>query len=119
MSCPQEQPEPRQQKQAVAEQLVEILSGEGFKPEKYTDAYREALHAFIDAKLEGREPAVPQPPVSAEAAELTEVHRASIEAASSGRNASNAAEDENPSSTSAAKFGRAGNRKRGKASNKD
>ena len=115
----QEQPEPRQQEQAMAEQLVEMLSKDDFKPEKYTDAYREALQELIDAKLEGREPTVPQPRVSAEAAELTEVLKASIEDARSGRNASKAAEEESASGTSAAKSGRTGNRKGSKASKKD
>ena len=38
----QEPPEPPAQEEAVAEQLVDMLSEYEFKPEKYTDAYPEA-----------------------------------------------------------------------------
>ncbi len=63
----------------MADQLVDMLAEDDFKPEKYTDAYREALQALIDAKLEGREPAVPEPWAAGEAVDLAEALRASVE----------------------------------------
>jgi len=46
--------EVRPQELAMAGSLIETLAGE-FDPSQYSDSYREALQAVIDAKVEGRE----------------------------------------------------------------
>jgi DNA end-binding protein Ku len=63
---------------------------EDFDPSLYTDAYREALEALVQAKIEGNE--VVRPPGSAipadkpgGPADLTETLRASVEAAKANR----------------------------------
>jgi len=42
----------------MASSLIDALTGD-FEPERYTDAYREALKSLIDAKVEGRELVAP------------------------------------------------------------
>jgi DNA end-binding protein Ku len=76
----------RPQELQMAQSLIETLSGD-FVPEQYTDNYREALQALIEAKVEGREVVAP-----AEAAadtgtvvDLMAALRASVEAAKQGR----------------------------------
>ncbi len=44
----------RPQELEMAGSLIDALAGD-FEPESYSDAYREALKALIDAKVEGRE----------------------------------------------------------------
>lgn len=51
---------PRAQELAMAESLIESMSGE-FDPTQYFDNYREALQKVIDAKVEGREVVEPEP----------------------------------------------------------
>ena len=46
--------EVRPQELAMADSLIETMSGD-FDPGQFTDRYREALQAVIDAKVEGRE----------------------------------------------------------------
>ncbi|MBV9290965.1 MAG: Ku protein, partial [Frankiales bacterium] len=53
----------RSQELAMAESLIESLSGD-FKPEQYSDDYREALQALIEAKVAGREVVQPAEPVA-------------------------------------------------------
>jgi DNA end-binding protein Ku len=53
--------EPSDQELKMAASLIEALAGD-FDPESYTDAYREALQALIDAKIEGKELVAPPGP---------------------------------------------------------
>ncbi|TDB85743.1 Ku protein [Actinomadura sp. KC216] len=77
--------EVRKQELSMATSLIESMEGE-FDPSEYKDAYREALQAVIDAKVEGRE--VTRPAEEAEeepAADLLSALRASVEAAKKSR----------------------------------
>ena len=51
----------RPQELAMAGSLIETLAGD-FDPSQYTDGYREALQAVIDAKVAGREVVSPSEP---------------------------------------------------------
>ncbi|MBI5285255.1 MAG: Ku protein, partial [Chloroflexi bacterium] len=64
---------------AMAKSLVEMLTGD-FEPEKYHDAYREALLELIERKAEGHEIKRPAP-VAGKVTDLMEALRASIDAA--------------------------------------
>ena len=82
----------------MARSLVESMAGD-FEPEQYTDDYREALEAVIEAKVEGREiveTEEPQPNAG-NVVDLMSALRASVEAAKKGRGESS------PSGTAAAK----------------
>jgi DNA end-binding protein Ku len=76
----------RPQELAMASSLIETLSGD-FDPAQYSDSYREALQAVIDAKIEGRE--VVQPagaqPTTGTVVDLMAALRASVEAAKKGQ----------------------------------
>ena len=76
----------RKQELAMAESLIESLSGD-FEPEQYADNYREALQALIDAKVEGKEVVQPAEPAadSGTVVDLMAALRASVEAAREGR----------------------------------
>src|SRR5205085_1104396 len=76
----------RQQELAMAQSLIDTLSGD-FKPEQYSDNYREALQALIEAKIAGREVVAPPEPVSdaGTVVDLRAALRASVEAAKQGR----------------------------------
>ncbi|MFC6878455.1 Ku protein [Actinomadura yumaensis] len=77
--------EVRKQELTMATSLIESMEGD-FDPSEYKDAYREALQAVIDAKVEGRE--VTRPAAEAEeepAADLLSALRASVEAAKKSR----------------------------------
>jgi DNA end-binding protein Ku len=63
----------------MARSLVKMLEGD-FEPEKYHDAYREALLELIEAKAEGQEIKRPKPAVS-KITDLMEALRASVESA--------------------------------------
>jgi len=78
--------EVRPQELTMAGSLIETLAGE-FDPSQYTDRYREALEALIDAKVEGREVVAPTAaaPTSGTVVDLMAALRASVEAARSGR----------------------------------
>ncbi|MBI5289060.1 MAG: Ku protein [Chloroflexi bacterium] len=76
----------------MARSLVEMLTGD-FQPEKYHDAYREALLELIEAKAEGQEIKRPAP-VASKITDLMEALRASVEAARKDRTSGKAAEDE-------------------------
>lgn len=52
-----------------------------FEPEKYTDAYRQALLEIIEAKVAGEEVAVPARPATGKVVDLMEALMASIELA--------------------------------------
>jgi DNA end-binding protein Ku len=91
----------RPQELAMAGSLIETLSGE-FDPTQYSDSYREALQAVIDAKVEGREVVQPDEaqPSTGTVVDLMAALRASVEAAKKG--AGSAAEDR-PAKRAAAK----------------
>jgi Ku protein len=75
----------RKQELAMATSLIESMEGE-FDPSQYKDAYREALQAVIDAKVEGREVTKPEAEEGEEpAADLLSALRASVEAAKKSR----------------------------------
>ena len=72
----------RPQEKAMAESLVSSMAGE-FDPGTYTDDYREALQAVIDAKVEGREvvQAEETQPSARTVVDLMTALKASVEAA--------------------------------------
>ena len=74
--------EVRPQELAMAGSLIETLSGD-FDPAAYTDSYREALQAVIDAKVAGREVVQPEgaQPTSGTVLDLMAALRASVDAA--------------------------------------
>jgi DNA end-binding protein Ku len=81
----EEDVEVRKQELSMATSLIESMQGE-FDPSDYKDAYREALQAVIDAKVEGREVTRPEPESAEEpAADLLSALRASVEAAKKDR----------------------------------
>jgi DNA end-binding protein Ku len=66
---------------AMAETFIEALAGD-FKPEEYTDSYREAVETLVQSKLEGTELAAEEEaPQEAEVVDLVAALRASVEAA--------------------------------------
>jgi DNA end-binding protein Ku len=72
----------RPQELAMAGSLIETLAGD-FDPTQYTDGYREALQAVIDAKVAGREVVSPVEPEESGGAvlDLMAALRASVDAA--------------------------------------
>jgi DNA end-binding protein Ku len=78
----------REQELAMAGSLIETLSGD-FDPSAYTDSYREALEAVIEAKIAGKEVVQPETeqPTAGTVVDLMAALRASVEAAK-GRTAS-------------------------------
>jgi DNA end-binding protein Ku len=73
----------------MAASLIDTMT-EDFDPSAYRDAYREALEALVQAKIEGNEVVRPagtlvSPEISAGLADLTETLRASVEAAKANR----------------------------------
>ncbi|HSZ39541.1 MAG TPA: Ku protein [Trebonia sp.] len=79
----------RSQELKMAASLIDTMT-EDFDASAYRDAYREALEALVQAKIEGNDVVRPAGPgVAAErpsgAADLTETLRASVEAAKAGR----------------------------------
>lgn len=76
-----EQPELRPKELEMANSLIDALAAD-FEPGRYTDSYREALLALIDAKVEGRE--LVSPPEAAETSVVVDLMAAlerSVEAA--------------------------------------
>ena len=91
----------------MAGSLIETLAGE-FDPSQYTDSYREALQAVIDAKVEGREVVQPEDaqPSTGTVVDLMAALRASVEAAkkgSSGESAKSTSKSGGPKKAGAAK----------------
>jgi DNA end-binding protein Ku len=78
--------EVRPQELRMAESLIESLSGD-FHPEQYSDNYREALLALIEAKVAGREVVQPAEPAAetGTVVDLMAALRASVESARQGR----------------------------------
>ncbi|CAA9372183.1 MAG: Ku-like_protein [uncultured Propionibacteriaceae bacterium] len=65
----------------MAESFIEALSGD-FRPEDFTDAYREALEELVESKISGVElPEEAEAPQEAEVVDLVAALRASVEAA--------------------------------------
>jgi DNA end-binding protein Ku len=62
---------------------------EDFEPDQYRDAYRQALEAVVQAKVEGNDIVRPSgldlPDTKKQPADLTEILRASVAAAKGGR----------------------------------
>jgi DNA end-binding protein Ku len=76
----------RAQEQQMARSLVESMAGD-FEPEDYSDNYREALEAVIEAKVEGREIVEPEEaqPTAGNVVDLMSALRASVDAAKKNR----------------------------------
>ena len=83
----------RPQERQMARSLVDSMSGD-FDPEQFTDNYREALQAVIEAKVEGREvvETEEQQPTAGNVVDLMSALRASVEAAKKGRGAAEPAD---------------------------
>src|SRR5437588_6324995 len=83
----------RPQELQMAQSLIETMAGD-FVPEQYSDNYREALQALIDAKVAGREVVAPAEPATdtGTVVDLMAALRASVDAARQGRGADAAAE---------------------------
>jgi len=64
----------------MAVNLINSLSAE-FRPEKYTDTYRQALMEVIQARIAGEAVAVPEKPEAGKLVDLMEALKASIEMA--------------------------------------
>jgi DNA end-binding protein Ku len=78
----------RSQELKMAASLIDTMT-EDFDPSAFRDAYREALEALVQAKIEGNEVVRPAPGIEAEKpggpADLAETLRASVEAAKTNR----------------------------------
>ncbi|HTQ91430.1 MAG TPA: Ku protein, partial [Streptosporangiaceae bacterium] len=89
--------EVRSQELKMAASLIDTMT-EDFEPDQYRDAYREALEAVVQAKIEGNDLVRPSgadlPDARKQPADLTEILRASVAAAKGGRGKSDDAEDE-------------------------
>lgn len=92
----------RAQELKMAASLIDTMT-EDFEPDAYTDTYREALEALVQAKIEGHEVVRPPEGPGAEdrssggPADLTETLRASVEAAKAKRPKSAAAKPKSKS----------------------
>src|SRR3954467_15774201 len=93
-----EEIETRPAELAMASSLIDSMAG-SFKPEEFTDNYREALQEVINAKIEGREIVQPEEAEEAPAAavDLMAALKASVERAKKARGE---APEERPTSTS-------------------
>ncbi|GAA3565188.1 Ku protein [Amycolatopsis ultiminotia] len=79
-------PQVRPQELTMAGSLIDSLSEPVFEAEKYSDSYREALEAMIEAKAGGGETAQPRPPgEKAEVVDLMAALEASVSAAKKSR----------------------------------
>ncbi len=95
----------------MAEQLVEAMT-ESFDPARYRDEYREALLSVIQAKVEGKEIAMPAPAEeSTNLVDLMKLLEASVRAATEARTAASPA----PVSVAEAKAGRTSRASKAKA----
>jgi DNA end-binding protein Ku len=94
----------RPQELQMAQSLIETLAGD-FNPEQYSDNYREALQALIEAKVAGKEVVAPAAPAadSGTVVDLMAALRASVEAARQGRGQAVDASDEPAAAKTAAK----------------
>jgi DNA end-binding protein Ku len=60
LDLPEEAPDFKPAELAMAKQLVAAMTSE-FEPANYRDEYRDALMQVIEAKIEGHQPATPEP----------------------------------------------------------
>ena len=78
----------RSQELKMAASLIDTMT-EDFEPDQYHDTYREALEAVVQAKVEGndvvRPAGIDEPEPRSQAADLTEILRASVAALKGGR----------------------------------
>jgi DNA end-binding protein Ku len=78
----------RPQELKMAASLIDTMT-EDFDPDQYHDAYREALEAVVQAKIEGNDIVRPEgteePEPKSQPADLTEILRASVAAVKGGR----------------------------------
>jgi DNA end-binding protein Ku len=102
----------RPQELQMAQSLIDTLSGD-FQPEQYSDNYREALQALIEAKVEGREVVQPEQPAgdTGKVVDLMAALRASVEAARQGRTGGAAADETSSAGTPAKRGGRSAAKK--------
>jgi DNA end-binding protein Ku len=65
----------------VAKMLIDTMSSDKFEPEKFTDEYREAVMAMIDARVAGEEVAAPETkkPAATNVVNLMDVLQRSLE----------------------------------------
>lgn len=85
LELPSEEFEAKPAEVAMAKQLVSAMTGT-FEPERYQDAYREALLKVIEAKVDGQEVEAPEPVVETRGlTDLMAVLEASVAAARAGR----------------------------------
>ncbi len=85
-------PQVRPQELAMAGSLIDSLAEPVFEPEKYTDSYREALEAMIEAKAAGNETAKPGVVgAKADVVDLMEALQASVSEAKKSRSAASGA----------------------------
>jgi DNA end-binding protein Ku len=82
----------RPQEKQMARQLLDSMAGD-FEPDQFSDDYREALEAVIDAKVEGREVVETEEPQpnAGNVVDLMSALRASVDAAKKGRGEAGAA----------------------------
>ena len=91
LDIPDEQFEFKPAEKAMAQQLVQAMTGE-FDPAEYRDEYREALMSVIQAKIDGQPVETPEPIVETRGlTDLMAVLEASVAAAREGRAAASAA----------------------------
>jgi len=76
----------------LARQIIAGLAGE-FEPSELTSAYRQNLRELLEAKLEGREIAVPEPVAETPVVDLMEALRRSVAEAKTRRGGGNGAKD--------------------------
>ncbi len=93
----------RPQELAMAASLIDTLTGD-FDPSQYTDGYREALQAVIDAKIAGREVVSPAEVETGggDVLDLMAALRASVDAAKEKKTGSSAAAGSDEAKASAA-----------------
>jgi len=87
--------EVRSQELKMAASLIDTMT-EDFEPDQYHDAYREALEAVVQAKIEGNHVVRPSGldlPEARQPADLTEILRASVAALKSERGQAGDAKD--------------------------
>ncbi len=90
----------RPQERQMARSLVESMAGD-FEPDQYSDDYREALEAVIEAKAEGREVVEPEErqPTAGNVVDLMSALRASVDAAKKGRGEGGSGESDSSAAT--------------------